>query len=129
MKGIKQTMKDIDGTTFRIAIVTGFMSLIALIAPIWFYFSSSEKPDAEQRATHALSAFATNRLYAMSVTTNLVPIQCRCGYCDPKRGIRVPEHINQIGYDLAVQVSTSYFPVVMLPIEPTPSPTRNEHLK
>ena len=66
----------------------------------------------------------TNNLYAVHVSTNLVSTPCNCGYCDPSSGIRVPEHINQIGYDLKVVVSTSFYPVVILPIEPTPSPTR-----
>ena len=54
-------------------------------------------------------------LYAQLVSTNLVRIPCTCGYCRPSEGIAVPEHINQIGYDLKVQVSTSYYPVVSLP--------------
>ena len=54
-------------------------------------------------------------LYAQLVSTNLVRIPCTCGYCRPSEGIAVPEHINQIGYDLKVEISTSYYPVVSLP--------------
>ena len=54
-------------------------------------------------------------LYAQLVSTNLVRKPCTCGYCRPFEGIAVPEHLNQIGYDLKVEVSTSYYPVVSLP--------------
>lgn len=54
----------------------------------------------------------TKNLFAVLVTTNLVSQPCACGFCDPVRGIRVPEHVNQIGYDLKLQVSTNYLPVV-----------------
>lgn len=53
--------------------------------------------------------------YAVLVSTNLVPQNCSCGFCDPSRGIAVPEHINSIGHDLRIEVSTNYLPVVYLP--------------
>ena len=57
-------------------------------------------------------------LYALLVTTNLVSQPCTCGFCDPSRGTRVPEHINQIGYDLRLQVSTNFLPIVSPPPNP-----------
>ena len=54
-------------------------------------------------------------LYTEIISTNLVSVPCPCGYCKPDQGIAVPEHINQIGFDLKVVVSTSYYPVVSLP--------------
>ena len=54
-------------------------------------------------------------IYAVLVSTNLVSQPCPCGFCDNARGIRVPEHINQIGYDLRFEVSTNYLPVIYLP--------------
>lgn len=54
-------------------------------------------------------------LYAMLVTTNIVSQPCDCGWCRPEQGIRVPEHIGVIGYDLRIEVSTNYLPVVTLP--------------
>ena len=56
----------------------------------------------------------SGNIYAVHVSTNLVSVPCKCGFCDPERGVRVPEHINQIGYDLKYEVSTSYYPVVIL---------------
>lgn len=56
----------------------------------------------------------TSAQYAEVVTTNLVRVPCACGFCRPAEGIVVPEHINQIGYDLKVVVSTSYCPVVSI---------------
>lgn len=52
--------------------------------------------------------------YAVLVSTNLVPQNCSCGTCDPSRGIAVPEHINAIGYDLRIEVSTNYLPIVTI---------------
>ena len=55
-------------------------------------------------------------LYALLVTTNLVSQPCPCGYChyDHTNGIArvVPEHINQIGYDLRLEVVTNYLPII-----------------
>lgn len=80
-------------------------------------FCSYDKPDkciiCGQQIKQQINR-TTNNLYAVHVSTNLVSVPCRCGYCDPSRGIRVPEHINQIGYDLKVVVSTSYYQVVNL---------------
>ena len=52
--------------------------------------------------------------YAVLVSTNLVSQPCTCGFCRPEQGIRVPEHINQVGYDLRIEVSTNYLPIVTL---------------
>ena len=54
-------------------------------------------------------------LYAVLVSTNIVSQPCPCGFCDNARGIRVPEHIGVIGYDLRIEVTTNYLPVVYLP--------------
>ena len=52
--------------------------------------------------------------FAVLVSTNLVPQNCSCGFCDPSRGIAVPEHIGVIGYDLRIEVSTNYLPIVTI---------------
>ena len=48
--------------------------------------------------------------YAVLVSTNLVPQNCSCGYCHGN--VRVPEHIGVVGYDLKLEVSTNYLPIV-----------------
>jgi len=53
-------------------------------------------------------------LYAILVSTNIVSQPCNCGFCDPLRGIRVPEHVGVIGYDLRIEVSTNYLPVLYI---------------
>lgn len=67
------------------------------------------------RQIQATVSNSTDFTFAEIVSTNLVHVPCTCGYCRPSEGIAVPEHINQIGYDLKVVVSTSYYPVVILP--------------
>lgn len=47
---------------------------------------------------------------AMLITTNLVQQQCKCGFCHD--GIVILEHMNQVGYDLRVEVVTNYLPIV-----------------
>jgi len=54
-------------------------------------------------------------LYAQLVSTNLVRKPCTCGYCRPSEGIAVPEHVNALGYDTVLQVSTNYLPIVRKP--------------
>lgn len=54
-------------------------------------------------------------LYAQLVSTNLVRIPCSCGYCRPSEGIAVPEHVNALGFDTILQVSTNYLPIVRKP--------------
>lgn len=61
----------------------------------------------------ALRCGAERPLVARQVVTNLVRVACACGFCDPERGIVVPEHVNAVGYDLAVVVQTNYLPVVL----------------
>lgn len=57
--------------------------------------------------------FPSNKtLYAVLVSTNIVSQPCPCGFCDPSRNIAVPEHINSIGHDLRIEVSTNYLPIV-----------------
>lgn len=53
-------------------------------------------------------------LYAVLISTNIVSQPCPCGFCDNARGIRVPEHIGVIGYDLKLVVSTNYLPVLYI---------------
>lgn len=53
--------------------------------------------------------------YAVLVSTNLVPQNCSCGFCDPSRNIAVPEHINSIGHDLRYEISTNFLPIVSFP--------------
>lgn len=69
------------------------------------------RPSKEQM----MKKYDCTSLYAQLISTNLVRIPCTCGYCRPSEGIVVPEHLNQIGYDLKVEISTSYYPVVSLP--------------
>ena len=52
------------------------------------------------------------RPYAVLISTNLVSQNCSCGFCNPSQGTAVPEHINRIGYDLRIEVTTNYLPVV-----------------
>lgn len=52
--------------------------------------------------------------YAVLISTNLVSQPCSCGFCDPSRNIAVPEHINSIGHDLRIVVSTNYLPIVTI---------------
>lgn len=61
------------------------------------------------------SAPQSKRLYAQVISTNLVHVPCPCGFCRPSEGIAVPEHINQLGFDTKLVVSTSYYPIVILP--------------
>ena len=65
----------------------------------------------------------TNILVAVLIVTNLVSHPCtggtpggKCKFCRDWEGMRVPEHIHQIGYDLDWVVTTQYLPVVEMPI-------------
>lgn len=68
---------------------------------------------ANAASTTLVEKAAPTTQYAMLVTTNLVSVPCQCGFCHPEQGIVVPEHMNRIGYDMAVQVSTNYLPVII----------------
>lgn len=64
----------------------------------------------------------TNFLVAVLITTNLVFHPCsggvpggKCKWCDGP--IRVPEHMNRIGYDMDYVVVTQYLPVIEIPAE------------
>ncbi len=64
----------------------------------------------------------TNILVAVLITTNLISHPCtggtpggKCQWCNGP--MRVPEHVNEIGYDMDWVVRTQYLPVVEMPIE------------
>ena len=59
-----------------------------------------------------LTSNSNDYLLVEVVTTNLVSVPCKCGYCRPEEGIRVPEHINQLGYDLELRIETNYLHVI-----------------
>ena len=97
--------------------------------------TSQEIADLQSRirAIENVISNSNDYLLAEIVSTNLVSVPCKCGFCRPNEGIRVPEHINQIGYDLEYQITTSRYPVVSnpsirFPLEsttpPSPPPTR-----
>ena len=97
--------------------------------------TSSEIADLQARIKTIENVISNSNDYLLVevVTTNLVSVPCKCGYCRPNEGIRVPEHINQIGYDLEYQITTSRYPVVSSPsirpplespTPPSPPPTR-----
>lgn len=79
--------------------------------------TSSEIADLQARIKTIENVISNSNDYLLVevVTTNLVSVPCKCGYCRPNEGIRVPEHINQIGYDLEYQITTSRYPVVSNP--------------
>ena len=59
---------------------------------------------------------------AVLITTNVVYVPCmggtpdgKCKWCRPEEGMRVPEHMNKIDYDLKIVVSTNYLPVILKP--------------
>lgn len=67
----------------------------------------------------------TNILVAVLITTNLVSHPCTggtpggvCKWCESENSnpygcvMRVPEHINRIGYDMDWVVTTNYIPVI-----------------
>ena len=86
----------------KFILITTVMLITLLGSMILFY-----------QFTHSPALQAQRPLpYAVLISTNLVRQNCSCGFCDPSRGIAVPEHINQLGYDLRLQVSTNYLPVV-----------------
>ena len=64
----------------------------------------------------------TNVLVAVLITTNLFGHPCtggtpggKCKWCNDEMGLRVPEHVNQIGYDMDWVVTTNYLPVIEMP--------------
>ena len=69
--------------------------------------------DEDALRDRVLRRCAERPLVARQVVTNLVRVACRCGVCDAERGIAVPEHMNVVGFDLAVVVQTNYLPVVL----------------
>ena len=74
----------------------------------------------------------TNLLVAVLITTNLVSHPCtggtpggKCKWCQqgqvdqfgfPMCDMRVPEHVNRIGYDMDWVVTTNYLPVIEMPV-------------
>lgn len=89
----------------RLILITLFLILFLLFGMIVVCQLEDNRQYAPVEAPQALP-------FAVLVQTNLVRQNCPCGFCDPSRGIVVPEHINQIGFDLAVQVSTNYLPII-----------------
>ena len=86
--------------------------------PLFYEIRGNNIAELKARLSEIESAITNGTsdisLYAQLVSTNLVRIPCACGYCRPSEGIVVPEHLNKIGYDLKVVVSTSYCPVVSI---------------
>ena len=96
---------------FMTCVILCALGFFALMVFLVVGFTQSKKSKQEHIA--AVENIPDN-LYAVHVSTNLVSVPCKCGFCDTARGVRVREHINQIGYDLKYEVSTSYYPVVIL---------------
>lgn len=69
------------------------------------------KLDKMKTATSISKTYA-----AMHITTNLVHRPCSCGFCRPSEGIAVPEHINALGFDTFVEVSTNFLQIVKTPM-------------
>ena len=94
-------------------IILGFVSgfLLIGIGLSKIVLSIASKHEAQRELAPAIENYHHN-LAAVLVTTNLVSVPCNCGYCRPSEGIRVPEHIGVVGYDLKVVVSTQYLPIV-----------------
>lgn len=54
-------------------------------------------------------------LVALLIVTNLVSVQCKCGFCNGY--VVVPEHMNRVGYDLKEVVVTNRIPVVVMEVK------------
>ena len=78
-------------------------------------FAISSSLSKKHQALDSLSPDISNyheHLFAILVTTNLVSIPCKCGYCT--ESARVPEHIGKVGCDHDLLVSTQYLPIVKI---------------
>lgn len=93
------------------AVFSTLLIIGGLALGILFGWKFCSKIASSASSTH----ISPSNLYAEIISTNLVSVPCPCGFCKPDQGIAVPEHINQIGYDLKVVVSTSYYPIVIRP--------------
>ena len=89
--------------------------------PAASHSTTTQSPDAAPYMANSVTTnddswnFPSNKtLYAVLISTNIVAQPCPCGFCDNARGIRVPEHIGVIGYDLKLVVSTNYLPVLYI---------------
>ena len=100
MKSIAYT---IALTAFALSTFSVILSCRTARQQIQLFNSATDYPD-----------FLLSHSYAVLVSTNLVPQNCSCGVCDPSRNIAVPEHINSIGHDLRIEVSTNYLPIVSI---------------
>ena len=90
--------------------------------PAPLHSTTTQLPDLAQYIANSVTTndyswnFPSNKtLYAVLISTNIVSQPCPYGFCDNARGIRVPEHVGVIGYDLRIEVSTNYLPVIYLP--------------
>ena len=87
--------------------------LLCLMAFIGMITNLVAKKSAQDKQQHFPDSEPS--LYAVLVSTNLVPQPCSCGFCDPSKGVRVPEHTGVVGCDLRIQVSTNLLPVISIP--------------
>ena len=105
----------------------GISAAIALTLTIGFFCYKVDKLEREWRRTIEHMARQDSLLLqtettlleplaAMLITTNLVHRPCQCGFCRPSEGIAVLEHINAIGFDTFVEVSTNFLPIVKTPM-------------
>ena len=93
---------------------TVFFTLL-ILGGIVSGFLFAEILNCKKASSASSTHISPSNLYTEIISTNLVSVPCPCGFCKPDQGIAVPEHINQIGYDLKVVVSTSYYPIVIRP--------------
>lgn len=97
----------------QIIVIAIGLFILGLVASLRDYIPNSYRFGLYSKICTHQTVDASQALpYAVLISTNLVPQNCPCGFCDPSRGIAVPEHINQLGYDLRIEVSTNYLPIV-----------------
>lgn len=105
----------------------GISAVIAIALTIGFFYYKVDKIETEwrrniERIAGQDSLFRQTETSlsktpaAMLITTNLVHRLCPCGFCRPSEGIAVPEHINALGFDTFVEVSTNFLPIVKTPM-------------
>ena len=94
------------------------ISLILLFCCMAFALCVKHKTTV--RYVPQIQQFPIEEVAAILVTTNVIPQDCPCGFCDPSQGITVPEHINRIGYDLRIEIVTNYLHIVYHYPEPEP---------
>lgn len=105
----------------------GISAVIALALTIGFFYYKVDKIEMEWRRNieriagqdsifRQTETSLSKTLAAMLITTNLVHRPCSCGFCRPSEGIAVPEHINALGFDTFVEVSTNFLPIVKTPM-------------